>query len=492
MTKKRSNCAHSHWTISCDAYIILLFTLIATSTELSSSFSLYDVSNKRPRTFLPRHQSRHVSTSHHKASALRRSNSVSTPTKFDCVLPLLSSSSPSNNVNDNDDGKIKYSKDRILGILVLLSVPLAWGTYSPIVKYVYTMNTPVPGFVFSAIYYMIATVTLWSLIWISQDQGTDVDTEARILKGVNIDPLEEKFTFPSIKSSNSKAMSTLGGIELGSYLFIGNCCQVIGLKTVPADEAAFLVQLTTIMVPLFSALFDGNITSVSPKTWAACLIALLGVIVMGIGDDYLAASFSFDTTMSYLEDISAIGQVFSNGDALIMLAAVAYSMHVIRLGRYSKLASPLKLSASKASVEAILSVSVVLFFLAIDSNTSADSVTLTSPLAVFLHDTSLEIKNFFSSFSSFIASVSSSGSDSDDLKKAALACLWTGWVTCAYTIYAQSFGQRRVEPTEANLIYTTQPIFSSLFAWILLGESLSTSGFIGGSLIGMALWLGNR
>ena len=51
----------------------------------------------------------------------------------------------------------------------------------------------------------------------------------------------------------------------------------------------------------------------------------------------------------------------------------------------------------------------------------------------------VEIKTFFSSLSSFIASVSSSGSE--DLKKAALACLWTGWVTCAYTIYAQRYAK---------------------------------------------------
>jgi drug/metabolite transporter (DMT)-like permease len=44
-----------------------------------------------------------------------------------------------------------------------------------------------------------------------------------------------------------------------------------------------------------------------------------------------------------------------------------------------------------------------------------------------------------------------------------------GLVTCAYTIYAQSFGHRRVGPTDANLIYTEQPIFTALFAWELLG-----------------------
>ena len=42
------------------------------------------------------------------------------------------------------------NSERTLGILVLLTVPLAWGTYSPVVKYMYDkMNPSMPGFVFS-------------------------------------------------------------------------------------------------------------------------------------------------------------------------------------------------------------------------------------------------------------------------------------------------------------------------------------------------------
>ena len=62
-------------------------------------------------------------------------------------------------------------------------------------------------------------------------------------------------------------------------------------------------------------------------------------------------------------------------------------------------------------------------------------------------------------------------------------------VTVAYTIYAQSYGQSRVRPATANLIYTTQPICTAIFAWFLLGESLGPAGYIGGSLIGFAVLL---
>jgi drug/metabolite transporter (DMT)-like permease len=62
-------------------------------------------------------------------------------------------------------------------------------------------------------------------------------------------------------------------------------------------------------------------------------------------------------------------------------------------------------------------------------------------------------------------------------------------VTCAYTIYAQSYGQRRVSATDANLIYSVQPVFSAFFAWALLGEQLDIFGYIGAFLIGLAVWI---
>lgn len=50
-----------------------------------------------------------------------------------------------------------------LGVLVLLTVPLAWGTYVPVVRFLYEIQPPVPGLVFSARYYLLASFTLLSL-----------------------------------------------------------------------------------------------------------------------------------------------------------------------------------------------------------------------------------------------------------------------------------------------------------------------------------------
>jgi drug/metabolite transporter (DMT)-like permease len=59
----------------------------------------------------------------------------------------------------------------------------------------------------------------------------------------------------------------------------------------------------------------------------------------------------------------------------------------------------------------------------------------------------------------------------------------------AYTIYAQSFGQRYIPAATANLIYTTQPLYTAFFAWLLLGETLGPLGYAGGVIILLAVLL---
>ena len=49
-------------------------------------------------------------------------------------------------------------------VAVLLSVPVAWGTYAPAVKAVYALPAPPPGVVFSLAYYVVALACLRSLL----------------------------------------------------------------------------------------------------------------------------------------------------------------------------------------------------------------------------------------------------------------------------------------------------------------------------------------
>lgn len=229
--------------------------------------------------------------------------------------------------SEDEVGGSKLDPERSLGLLVLLTVPLTWGTYGPVVKYLYEIQPPVPGFLFSAAYYMVASLSLLLLTAMQKD-GHETKTPAKA---------EEQ------DSKENSGLPILGGLELGTYLFLGNGLQILGLKTVPSDRAGFLVQLTTVMVPLMHAFLAGTgLTSIPIQTWIACLLAFSGVVVMELdGRDALVDGGIFSS-------LSAAVDSFSHGDLLIVLAAVVYTLHVVRLGKYAKETTAVKLATAKA------------------------------------------------------------------------------------------------------------------------------------------------
>jgi hypothetical protein len=125
----------------------------------------------------------------------------------------------------------KEDDDKWKGILTLMTVPVVWGTYVPVVHTVYEMH--VPGLIFSTAYFAVATISAWFTIFVM-----------KLLRGQDPIPLQDQ---------PSRTALVQGGIELGLYLFLGSSFQILGLQTVPSDRAGFLVQLTTIYVPLVEA-----------------------------------------------------------------------------------------------------------------------------------------------------------------------------------------------------------------------------------------------
>lgn len=355
---------------------------------------------------------------------------------------------------------------RTKGLAVLFTVPFAWGTYVPVVRYLYEIQPAVPGFVFSACYYAVASLTTLSIVAFQDRQAApklDISNNSSSELSEEASESEEarRATFPVI-----------GGMELGLYLFLGNCLQVVGLQTVAADRAGFLVQLTTVMVPVTEALFAGRLLAIPARTWLSCFLAFLGICVMnldGIGQGSISSMLvAFKT--------------FTQGDVLILSAAVLYTMHVVRLGRYAQQTTPMKLAASKATVETILSSALVFGLMSF----AAVSTPAAGGFTAFLQVTGTEISTFFSTITKSFAAGTVPQSA---IISAVGATLWTGLVTCAYTIFAQSYGQKRVGPSDANLIYSFQPICTALFAFALLGETMGPAGVVGGGFIAAAVYL---
>jgi hypothetical protein len=297
------------------------------------------------------------------------------------------------------------------------------------VRLLYEIDPPIPGFLFSAFYFAISAVTTLSLSAVLDRRGA----------GETVAPAES--------SQDEHNDRVAAGLELGTWLFLGNTLQLLGLKTVAADRAGFLVQrtfpsflggdgttdakkedalsrlvygsvlyiaptVTTVLVPLMSALIAGNLLAVDVRTWIACLVALAGIVVMNVD---LA---NLTTTTASLG--------ISSGDALILASALMYTMHVIRLGRWAPCVPPLKLAASKSTVETILS--VVLVSVSIAAASVAGSDAPPNFVVNFLQESGRELIGFFQT----VADRAAAGTlSSDSVGKAIGATLWAGWVVTA-------------------------------------------------------------
>lgn len=284
----------------------------------------------------------------------------------------------------------------------------------------YTIQPPVPGFVFSACYYTLAAVTTSILAHQLQPPpitSSELDEDAGTLS-------DDDFSIQSI-------IPFKGGIELGLYLFIANCLQVIGLETVESDRAGFLVQLTTVMVPICEGLFAGSVFLIPVRTWGACVMAFLGLCIMGL-DGKTDAVWNNDSGQSLLDVAFSLSQ----GDALIMGAAVLYTLHVVRLGTYARQTTPMKLAASKATTESILSFALIFFLMGLsflqDTYQILD-VTGNNGLLSFSVKTGQEITLFFSSFT---AGVSDGSISTSILLPAFGSILWTGmlFIHCYFSM----------------------------------------------------------
>lgn len=64
-----------------------------------------------------------------------------------------------------------------------------------------------------------------------------------------------------------------------------------------------------------------------------------------------------------------------------------------------------------------------------------------------------------------------------------ISLLWTGLVTTALTVFGETFAMRNVSAAESTVILSTEPIWGTAFAAILLGETIGWNTGLGAVLI---------
>lgn len=225
--------------------------------------------------------------------------------------------------------------------------------------------------------------------------------------------------------------SALAGAELGLWKTCGTTANIYGLSLTSSDHGAFLIQLTTLLVPAAQGLLGVPIPT---RIWTAIGLALGGVFV-------------------FTQDPAQMGRTSLAGDLLCALAAVFYATYDLRLFKWGKRVPTDALITTKMVTQSLLSFGL---------------------LAVLGREETR----------AFVAHASSR-----DLALVGAVALWSGVAVNGVAPYLQVSGQQAVGPARAQILYASQPLWAALLGFFLLGERFGTEGYVGGAAFLGAMFL---
>lgn len=202
-----------------------------------------------------------------------------------------------------------------------------------------------------------------------------------------------------------------------------------------ANHGAFLLQLTTLLVPILQS-FRGE--RIPRQIKLAVMLALAGIVAF-TQDPGSSSAAALDTDKVLL------------GDVLVFGAAVFYSFYDIQTFYWGREVPRTELVTIKIGFQAFLS--CVLCALVNGS----------------------EVQQYLAA-----------GPDYEVLVP---TILWSGLIVNALATFLQVGGMQAVGPTRAQTIFASQPFWASILNFIFLGEVVGVQGFIGGGAFLGALFL---
>ncbi len=210
----------------------------------------------------------------------------------------------------------------------------------------------------------------------------------------------------------------LHGLIIGTCLFLAYYIQTLGIEDTTPGKNAFITAAYCVMVP-FMFWF------ISRKKPDKYNIAAAVICLAGIG------------LVSLTEDLTV-----GKGDALTLLAAVFYALHMVFIAMFSKDKDPTVLTILQFAVTAIFSWIASFMVKPVAFEITASLTTSVLYLALF----------------------------------ATAACL-----------LLQNVGQKYTNPSEAAIILSLESVFGVLFSILLYGEKITPQIAIGFVLIFVAI-----
>lgn len=212
---------------------------------------------------------------------------------------------------------------------------------------------------------------------------------------------------------------------LSLIYFISYAAQTIGLKYTSAVKSAFITGLFVIFTPLFQTILERK--PPGKANMVAIVLAVIGVI------------FLSSTGKSVFDVLLMIGSDFTVGDGLTLICAIMYAGYIVYLDMTSKDMDYLFLSYVQIAFTAVCSVLLLLVLF---------GAGVEMPVFTFNFDVLTAVG-------------------------------YTALIATIITTILQTRYQKKVSPTRASIIFSMEPIFASVFAFLILQERFTVFGIFG-------------
>jgi drug/metabolite transporter (DMT)-like permease len=207
------------------------------------------------------------------------------------------------------------------------------------------------------------------------------------------------------------------GVILGLALGGGYVAQTVGLQHTPASISGFITGLFVVFTPLCAAALLHK--RLDRMTWLAVVLATVG---LGL--------------------ISLRGFSIGGGEALTLLCALAFGLHIVGLGEWSSSYDAAGLAVVQLTTVAVLSIAI-----------AAPSSLAPPPDAAVWG-----------------------------------AVLLTAVAATAMAFFIQTWAQAHLPPTRAAVVMTMEPVFAGIFGVAFGGDSLGARTIAGAILVLIAMY----
>ena len=214
-------------------------------------------------------------------------------------------------------------------------------------------------------------------------------------------------TIPALRTRGpERRMLLRAGLTAGAILFGGYATQTIGLQYTSPSTSAFLTGLYVIITPVIESVISRRLPR--PPVIAGIVIATVGLYLLTGADVQLG-----------------------RGEVLTLACAVLFAWHIVYIGAYANLLSPLQFGSVQIAAVALVSVAPA----------TQQGVGSLSTVAI-------------------------------------VAVVFTGVACSAVALPLQLWGQQRIPATRAALILLSEPVFAGIAGYVN-GERLGAERLAG-------------